>query len=156
MTGPEVTQAKGFDLFDASEADWVFLPFYRWESELTFFKPITVETFPVRRDTLRRSLGTETGLWVTAMPAGGLPGIAEEGETIVCRNATFPTPGRAYLIGVDGHVIARRFGALGFYVEDQAQPMIRTQDVELAGIFPIGQILARFGLSPVSPRPAGS
>lgn len=151
MTGAEVTQAKGADLFDASEADWVFLPYYRFASELTFFQAIPVETYPVRRDALRRSLGVESGLWVTAMP-NGLPGIAEEGDTIVCRNATFAEPGHAYLLGVDGNLVARRFGPAGFYVDDPSEPILGRQEAQLAGVFPVGEILARFGLSPIRPR----
>lgn len=153
MTDEPVAAAPGAHLFDAAAADWVFLPYYQFTSSLTFFTPTTVEVYPVRRDLLRRALGAEKGLWVTLMPAGGLAGIADEGDPIICRNAAFAEPGRAYLVGVDGNLMARRFGPHGFYVTNAAEPTIQLEEIPLRGVIPVGEILARFGLSPVGPRP---
>jgi transcriptional regulator with XRE-family HTH domain len=155
MLGPEdapASRAAGHHLFEASEQDWVFLPHYSFQSTINSFIPITTETFPVRRDWLKRSLGTERGLWVTEMPTGELPSVAAEGESIVCRNSLGLEPGRAYILGLDGNLIVRRYTTAGFVTEDESQAPLTTEEALLQGAFPVGEILARFGLSPVPTR----
>ncbi len=152
MHGPEEVvpaRAPGHHLFDASEADWVFLPHYRFESAMAVFSPIVLETFPVRRDWIRRTLGIERGLWVTEMPTDELPSVAQRGETVVCRNVIGLEEGRAYILGLDGNLIVRRFTPQGFRVDSPNSEVIDIRSATQRGMLPIGVIIARFGLSPI-------
>lgn len=154
MRGPEeqpAQKASGHQLFDAAEADWVFLPFYRFESAMQVFTPVVTETFPVRRDWIKRTLGVTAGLWVTEMPVDDMPSVAEKGEAIICRNAMFLEMGAAYLLGLDGNMIVRRYTVDGLHTDRSAE-VISPAEAQLKGVIPIGEILARFGLSRVVPK----
>lgn len=142
-------RAVGRDLFDAAEADWVFLPHYSFESAFDSFAPIIRETYPVRRDWLNNALGTAKGLWMTDMPGADLPEVAGAGQTVICRNSADLTLGKAFILGVDGHLIVRRLsildGELAFTSDLPDAPTIALSD----DYIPVGQILARYGVSPV-------
>ncbi|ODT57006.1 MAG: hypothetical protein ABS77_13385 [Phenylobacterium sp. SCN 69-14] len=115
------------------------------------FTPVVTETFPVRKDWLKRALGVSTGLWITEMPVDEMPTVAERGEAIICRNTMFLELGGAYLLGLDGNLIVRRYTSEGLGT-DHGPGLLTTADAQLKGVVPIGQILARFGLSRVAPK----
>lgn len=150
----EATRAEGFDLFDANENDWLFLPFYKAPK----YAPTTLdrhlaETYPVRRDWLRAALGGDTGFWLTEMPTDELPTLAAKGDTIVCRSVLLLQDGGHYIFARNGELIARWyfFGALLKEGEDMLSPSLPAKQAHEEGVVPIGQIFARLGLSPIKP-----
>ncbi|HVY34341.1 MAG TPA: helix-turn-helix transcriptional regulator [Caulobacteraceae bacterium] len=149
----DATAGPGAALFDASEVDWVFLPHYRFDSAIDAIVPRVTETFPFRRDWLKRLLGVERGLWVTEMPTDSLPAVAEQGDTIICRNAAVMETGRAYIIALDGQLVVRRVipgpempGAA------EAGSSITVDQVVQRGASLIGVILARVAVRQVTPK----
>ena len=148
-------RAVGRELFDVTEADWVFLPHYSFESAFDSFAPIIRETYPVRRDWLNNALGTAKGLWMTEMPGADLPEVAGAGQTVICRNSADLTLGKAFVLGVDGHLIVRRLsmrdGHLAFTSDLPDARTIALSD----DYIPVGQILARYGVSPVHANAIG-
>lgn len=139
----------GRDLFDVAEADWVFIPHYTFESAFDSFAPLIRETYPVRKDWLNQALGTSKGLWMTDMPGDDLPEVAKAGETVICRNSVDLTVGKAFILGVDGHLVVRRLalhdGQIAFSSDRPDVSTISLSD----DYVPVGQILARYGVSPV-------
>lgn len=160
-TGPRepttaVGGSAGARLFDASSADWVFVPRYRFDMVMTAISSVVIETYPMRRDWLKRSLGTAEGIWVTEMPTSDMPSVAEEGETIICRNDYEIREGLAYVFALDGQLVVRRVD-----VDPQAGLVLRTDDPDkvpeplsdqLPGLALIGRVLAKISLSPVPVR----
>ncbi|WP_299174376.1 helix-turn-helix domain-containing protein [uncultured Brevundimonas sp.] len=140
------------ELFDASQADWVFVPRYTFDSTFDSFTPIVRDTYPIPRDWLNRTLGTSYGLWITEMPGDDLPDVAQPGEAIICKNSADLTPGRAFLVGQMGQLMARRLelvvGLPNFVSEQPEKPLISMSD----DFVPVGQILGRYGVVPVRSR----
>lgn len=125
------------------------MPHYDFEGGFESFAPVIRETYPVRRDWLNNQIGSTTGLWLTEMPSDDLPHIAHAGETVICRNSADLRPGRAFILGVDGQLIARqlrrRDDSVVFLNDaEDAAPIYQDDDY-----IPMGQILARYGLSKV-------
>lgn len=147
---PERPKAPLHQFFDAAEADWVFLPHYRFERAMDSYTPHITETFPVRRDWVRSAFGVERGLWLTEMPTNELPSIAAAGETIVCRNVIVPEYGRAYILGQDGNLTVRRYSEQGFWSELYGVKPIEPSEADLNGFSLVGVIVGKIGASPVS------
>lgn len=146
---PERPKAPLHQFFDAAEADWVFLPYYRFERAMDAFNPIVTETFPVRRDWVKRAFGVERGLWLTEMPTDELPSVAAAGETIVCRNVIVPEYGRAYILGQDGNLMVRRYSDVGFLSELAGIKPIEPAEANLNGFALVGVIVGKIGASPI-------
>jgi len=153
MTAPEPPpRSSGSGLFDASEADWVFLPHYAFESAIASMSNTLTHTYPVPRHLLNNQLGTARNLWVTNMPTDELPSVATKGEPIICRNALILEPGKVYVLSLDGNLVVRRLTLRGFSTDDEHAPALSLQEAQLRDSFPVGEVLARFGLSPVASR----
>lgn len=144
----------GRELFDAAEAEWVFIPFYSFESYFDSYAPNIRETYPVRKDWLNRSFGTSTGLWMTHMPSDDLPDVAAAGETIICRNVRDISAGGVFILGVDGSLFARRLSGIdGDYFFESDRPDAPRISVACDYVL-VGSVLARYGVSPVAPPSA--
>lgn len=145
------------DLIMVDEAEWLSLPRY----DLALFtpegKPEPIETVPIRRPWLRGFDTPSTGLWLTTLPSS-IPGVANEGDTIVCRDAEADLiDGRTYIFMRDQSLLIRRVAidGQGFSLisTDPAMPSIqlgrRDPPSPDEQIVPVARIIALLGIRPI-------
>lgn len=103
------TPARPSRLIAADEADWVMVPHYRLGEFTETGKPEPIETVPLRKDWLNRNARASSGLWLTELPPTQIEGLGEEGDTILCRDATVKEGEGTYLYFFDGIPVVRQF-----------------------------------------------
>lgn len=107
ITGETPSSRAG--LIAADEADWVIVPRYRLGEFTETGKPEPIETVPLRKDWLNRNARASSGLWLTELPATTVEGLGEEGDTILCRDASVKEGEGTYLYFYDGMPLVRQF-----------------------------------------------
>jgi len=137
-TAPE----PGHGLIAADEADWVFVPRLQLHEFTETGKPEPIETVPLRRDWLNRTIYTASNLFITVLPAHTLEAVGDEGDPILCRDATHHNEEGVYLYFWDGVPVVRRFniprpGQLG-----EAQNAWTWEPDDPSGLRIVGRILA--------------
>lgn len=150
---PTSANSAGARLFDAASAEWVFVPRYRFDLVMTAVSSVVIETYPMRRDWLYRSLGTVEHIWITEMPTDDMPSVAAQGDTIICRNALDIREGLAYVFSLDGQLVVRRAVVdpdlgLALRTDDPTKAVEPLSD-HLINLTMIGRVLAKISLSPV-------
>lgn len=132
----------GHGLVAADEVDWVFVPRLQLPDFTETGKPEPIETVPLRRDWLNRTIYTASNLFITTLPAHTLEAVGDEGDPILCRDATHHNEEGVYLYFWDGVPVVRRFniprpGQLG-----EAQNAWTWEPDDPSGLRIVGRILA--------------
>lgn len=123
--GPKLKVGAG-----PTEAESVTLPRYDVFAFGEYGRGEPLEEVTIPR-WLLGTIKTSTGLWVTQMPSDALPDVAEEGDTIICRDPEAPLQDRrVYIFILDGRPIVRRV-------------FVRPEGLLLTGNLPSDEIVLR-------------
>lgn len=145
---------RSTQLMDAAQAEWVMLPRYDLRAFTSEGKPEPMETIPIPRPWLRGFDTPSTGLWITNLPAP-IPGVAGEGDPVVCRDADADLiDGRTYIFMRDQSPLIRRVAIDGqgfsLLAPDPAMPIIqlgrRDPPSPDEQIVPLARIVGLLGL----------
>jgi len=139
----------GHNLLAADDADWVFIPHLRLSEFTETGKPEPVETMPVRRDWLNRNIYTSTNLFITELPAHQVEGLGDEGDPVLCRDATHHSEEGVYLYFWDGLPVVRRFSIPRPGQFGEAQSTWRWDPDDPAGLRIVARILGNLKVRPV-------
>lgn len=81
-------KVQSFTIADASDADWVPVPFYDLREFSETEKGEARSSMPFRKDWLYRTFGKSNDLWMTSLLADYTPLGLHEGEQVICCDIT--------------------------------------------------------------------
>lgn len=133
--------------------DCVNLPRYDLTGFTNQTKPAQVETIIFRKEFLGRWADTP-GLWLAEMPSEAAPGIAREGNFLLCVDPELTlVDGRVYAFLLGGQLIVRRAqvrpeGIMLKTSPADPDPIVIAPD-RATGLLPIARLLAAISLKPL-------
>ena len=127
---------------EAPDSDWRTLPIYELGAIGVGGKGEPVDSLPISRDWLDRTIRTPADLWAAEMPNDLLDEIAREGDMILCSDVTANrselVDGRVYVLLLNGQPIIRRVtfepDAIMLSTSNERLPPVRVAQAGVGGL----------------------
>lgn len=138
-------------LSDVADADWTAIPEYVLRDVDEAGKPESIATTMMRRDWLNRTLGFDTGLWLTALPCDYQPLGLSEGDQVFCRDISREQLRERYLciwrMPLTGELLVARSTIVHrgnhVLVEEGGEYWVNPHLIEGFDLVPIGRVVGR-------------